>query len=93
MNRPLIMEKKTEEKATQAQIELERSFYLQSVLVRILKTHQKIPLQQLIAETIKQTENRFYPTVDSVKKQIEVIIEKEYAKKDEQDPTLILYIA
>ena len=93
LNRPLIMEKKTEEKATQAQIELERSFYLQSVLVRILKTHQKIPLQQLIAETIKQTENRFYPTVDSVKKQIEVIIEKEYAKKDEQDPTLILYIA
>lgn len=77
---------KTEEKKKEDQDEMEaimmnRTFIIQGVIVKILKTSKEIYHSDLVLRTIELTNEKFKPTSLDVKKQITVLMEKDYMER------------
>lgn len=92
-NIPLNTEQKTEEKRTAKAIEDDRKHEIQACLVRIMKTRKTLDMQALVAEAIEQLKNRFTPKVNQIKQGIDSLIEKEYLERDQNERSLIKYVA
>lgn len=79
----------TKEEITEAQrsVQEDRRFYIQAVIVRIMKSRQQISHTELIDEVIRQSKNRFEPSISLIKQCIEGLIEKHFidraAQKDQ----------
>jgi len=74
----MLAETKLENEATKKAIQSERTYFLQAVVVRIMKSRQRLPHSELIQEVIAQTHSRFQPQISLIKQCIETLIEKEY---------------
>ena len=92
-NIPLNTEQKIEEKRTAKAIEDDRKHEIQACLVRIMKTRKTLDMQALVAEAIEQLKNRFTPKVNQIKQGIDSLIEKEYLERDQNERSLIKYVA
>jgi cullin 1 len=58
-----------------------------------MKTRKVLKHSQLVAEVLSQLAARFNPKIPLIKKSIDVLIEREYLKRQDNDHESIEYIA
>ncbi|KAF2970912.1 hypothetical protein GQX73_g2709 [Xylaria multiplex] len=78
-------ESKQEEVDTNKTIEEDRQLVLQSAIVRIMKARKKMKHSVLVSECISQIKSRFVPKVGDIKKNIEILLDKEYLERLDDD--------
>ncbi|KAI1811543.1 Cullin-domain-containing protein [Poronia punctata] len=79
------IESKQEETDTNKNIEEDRQLILQSSIVRIMKARKKMKHSALVAECINQIKSRFVPQIADIKKNVEILLDKEYLERLEDD--------
>ncbi|OWZ23265.1 Cullin family protein [Phytophthora megakarya] len=75
------------------EVEEDRKMSLQAAIVRVLKTRRDIHQTQLIHEVAEMLVNQFVPTSTAIKQNVEILIQKEYLRRHEDDQTRFLYVA
>lgn len=93
LNPPVGVEDAAKKKSTETQIEEERKWVVDAVIVRIMKTRKTLIHSELILEVTKQLQNRFMPSPNLVKKRIENLIEREYLERSDENRSLYRYLA
>ncbi|GMF19896.1 unnamed protein product [Phytophthora lilii] len=80
-------------KAPTREVEEDRKMSLQAAIVRVLKTRRDIHQAQLMHEVAEMLVNQFVPTTTAIKQNVEILIQKEYLRRHEDDQTRFLYVA
>jgi len=76
-----------------AEVLKERELRMQLALVRVMKARNTLMVNQLIAEATDQLTKYFVPEVRLMRKQIEVLMERGFMKRDDDDQKKIHYVA
>ncbi|KAF4318271.1 hypothetical protein JM18_006895 [Phytophthora kernoviae] len=75
------------------EVEEDRRMSLQAAIVRVLKTRRDIHQAQLMRDVAGILANQFVPSTTAIKQNIEILIQKEYLRRHEDDQTRFLYVA
>jgi cullin 1 len=93
LNVAVKSESKTETNETLKTVEKDRELVIQAAIVRIMKTRKVLKHVQLMQEVITQVQGRFQPSVQQIKKSIDVLLEKEYIERVEGQKDMFSYVA
>lgn len=93
INVPIREAQAKESAETQKFIEEGRRAEVQAAIVRIMKRSKTLSHSNLISEVISQVQNRFRPPIPFIKKCIDLLIEKEYLERVENEKDVYAYKA
>jgi cullin 1 len=93
INLPLKAEQRSEELIAHKHIEDDRKIMIQALIVQILKMRKKMTHTELIAELLQRLAGRFKPKIQTIKKCIGMLIEKEYLERLEGQTEVYCYLA
>ncbi|EDR27656.1 cullin, putative [Entamoeba dispar SAW760] len=82
----------TKESQVNKELAQSRKVSLQAIIVRIMKQRKVIGHQQLKEEIMKISSSKFVPSTIMIKECIEFLIEKEYMKRKDDDPSTYEYV-
>ncbi|KAI1731497.1 cullin family domain-containing protein [Ditylenchus destructor] len=85
--------KKEETDDVQKSVDEDRCFAIQAAIVRVLKARKQIKHNQLIAEILSTVSNRFQVKLPLIKKCIDLLIEKSYMKRLDNERDMYEYLA
>uniref|UniRef100_A0A1I8A7N9 CULLIN_2 domain-containing protein n=1 Tax=Steinernema glaseri TaxID=37863 RepID=A0A1I8A7N9_9BILA len=74
-------------------VEEDRKMLLQAAIVRTMKMRKKLKHNLLVTEVVQQVADRFAPKIAMVKQCIDILMEKEYLKRAEDDRESFEYIS
>ncbi|KAL3068341.1 hypothetical protein niasHT_030632 [Heterodera trifolii] len=74
-----------EAEATCNTVQQDRKYYTECAIVRIMKSRKVMKHSALVEEVIKQSQLRFVPDVQFIKKNIESLIDKYYLQRTDQN--------
>ncbi|TKR63385.1 hypothetical protein L596_027224 [Steinernema carpocapsae] len=78
-------ENKKEQQEIEQSLEEDRKVVIQAAIVRVMKMRKKLQHNTLITEVVEQVTIRFQPRINLIKKCIDLLMEKEYIKRDEEE--------
>ncbi|KAI9336011.1 Cullin [Zopfochytrium polystomum] len=87
------MESAQDTENTRKSIDEDRRLFLQTVIVRVMKSRKALSHTSLIQEVIEQSRSRFIPAVPAIKKSIEQLMEKGYLERSKDEVDVYVYIA
>lgn len=87
------VESSKEFKAPIREVEEDRKMSLQAAIVRVLKTRRDIHQAQLIHEVAEMLVHQFVPTALAIKQNVEILIQKEFLRRHEDDKSRFFYVA
>ncbi|KAJ1910263.1 hypothetical protein LPJ71_003252 [Coemansia sp. S17] len=87
----LLKEAEKESKEVEEHIQLDRMYQVDAAIVRILKARKRLDHTALMTELLSRL--KFNSTSAEVKERIETLIERDYIKRDDADPSLYHYLA
>uniref|UniRef100_A0A1A9VQ94 Cullin family profile domain-containing protein n=1 Tax=Glossina austeni TaxID=7395 RepID=A0A1A9VQ94_GLOAU len=83
----------SERKKINDNLDLQRKYEIEAAIVRIMKTRRSMDHNLLISELIYELQSQFSPSPVTIKKQIEVLIDKEYIARETDIFKRYIYIA
>ena len=84
---------KEEEELVNEQMKQDRKYFLMALISKELKEKKRINHAQLISFVIHKTINRFKPSTSSIKEAIDMLIERQYLKRDPNNQNELLFIS
>mmetsp|Transcript_13518 Transcript_13518/g.15845 ORF Transcript_13518/g.15845 Transcript_13518/m.15845 type:complete len:774 (-) Transcript_13518:280-2601(-) len=81
-----------EESHNPKKVEDDRSIAIEAAIVRIMKARKTLEHQELMSEVLRHL-HFFSPVPRTVKRRIEHLIEREYLRRDENNPSRYIYIS
>lgn len=93
LNVPVKSEQKAEHTEIQQAIEEDRKFVYQATIVRLMKSRKTSKHAPLVQDVASQIASKFTPKIPDIKKAIDLLIDKEYLERDENDRDTYKYLA
>ena len=79
-----------DDKITYQKVNEDRRFAIQAAIVRVMKQRRDLGHQSLLVECVNQLNGKFVPTIPDIKKNIDILVEKEYlTRNDDKSYTYI----